>query len=181
MTDISALNEHGLEQMLSEPAAGTREVIAGLEGDIVVLGAGGKMGPTLAMMLRRASENKTIYAVSRFTDKAVKKRLDQAGVKTVSADLLDESCYRDLPVTENVYYLVGMKFGVTGNQPLTWALNSFLPGRSPEQQVSKGAKSASAFFHLRGISPVGPGASRTSFAPAGATIWIVTSSGGQRR
>ena len=129
MTDISALNEHGLEQMLSEPAAGTREVIAGLEGDIVVLGAGGKMGPTLAMMLRRASENKTIYAVSRFTDKAVKKRLDQAGVKTVSADLLDESCYRDLPVTENVYYLVGMKFGVTGNQPLTWAMNSFLPGR----------------------------------------------------
>jgi nucleoside-diphosphate-sugar epimerase len=129
MTDISALDEHGLEQMLSEPAAGIREVVAGLKGDIVVLGAGGKMGPTLAMMLHRASAKRNVYAVSRFTDKAVKQRLEEAGVKTVIADLLDEACYRELPAVENVYYLVGMKFGAAGNQPLTWALNSFLPGR----------------------------------------------------
>ncbi len=128
MTDISALDEHALEQMLSKPAKQTGEVVAGLKGDIVVLGAGGKMGPTLAMMLRKASENKTVYAVSRFTNQAVKTRLEEAGVKTVQADLLDESCCHKLPPAENVYYLVGMKFGTTGNQPLTWALNSFLPG-----------------------------------------------------
>ncbi|MCD6392490.1 MAG: NAD(P)-dependent oxidoreductase [Planctomycetes bacterium] len=129
MIDKSALDERALEEMLSEPSDRTREVLSGLKGDIVVLGAGGKMGPTLAMMLRRASKNRTVHAVSRFTDRAVKARLEQAGVKTVGADLLDESCYHDLPVAENVYYLVGMKFGATGNQPLTWALNSFLPGR----------------------------------------------------
>ncbi|MEE9365917.1 MAG: NmrA family NAD(P)-binding protein, partial [Dehalococcoidales bacterium] len=128
MTDISALDEHALEEMLSKPSKQTGEVVAELKGDIVVLGAGGKMGPTLAMMLRKASENKTVHAVSRFTNEAVKTRLEEAGVKTVQADLLDESCHHKLPVAENVYYLVGMKFGTTGNQPLTWALNSFLPG-----------------------------------------------------
>ncbi len=132
MTDISAVDEHGLEQMLSEPAGLTKNVVAGLKGDVVVLGAGGKMGPTLAMMLHRISDDKRVYAVSRFTDKAVKQRLEEVGVETVSADLLDESCYRELPLAENGYYLAGMKFGATDNQPLTWAMNCFLPGRIAE-------------------------------------------------
>jgi nucleoside-diphosphate-sugar epimerase len=99
-----------------------------LNGDIVVLGAGGKMGPTLAMMLKKASDGKNIYAVSRFSDKGIKARIEGEGIKTIEADLLDESQYRELPKVENVFYLAGMKFGTTGNQPLTWALNSFLPG-----------------------------------------------------
>jgi nucleoside-diphosphate-sugar epimerase len=99
-----------------------------LNGDIVVLGAGGKMGPTLVMMLKKASSSKNIYAVSRFSDKAVQTRIERAGVKTIQTDLLDESLYSQLPDVENVFYLAGMKFGATGNQPLTWALNSFLPG-----------------------------------------------------
>jgi len=128
MIDISAIDESGLEDILSEPTEATRKVIATLNGDIVVLGAGGKMGPTLAMMLKKASGGKDIYAVSRFSDKAVKARIKQAGIKTIEADLLDESQYCELPKVENVFYLAGMKFGVTDNQPLTWALNSFLPG-----------------------------------------------------
>lgn len=128
MIDICTLDEHGLEDILSEPAEATKKVLANLAGDIVVLGAGGKMGPTLAMMLKKASSKKNIYAVSRFADKAVKTRIEQAAVKTIEIDLLDESVYQQLPNVENVFYLVGMKFGVTGNQPLTWALNSFLPG-----------------------------------------------------
>ncbi len=127
MIDISAITESGLEDILSEPTEATRKVIATLNGDIVVLGAGGKMGPTLAMMLKKASVDKNIYAVSRFSDKAVKTRIEEAGVKTIEADLLDESQYCELPKVENVFYLAGMKFGATGNQPLTWALNSFLP------------------------------------------------------
>ena len=128
MVDTSAIDESGLEDILSEPTETTRKVVATLNGDIVVLGAGGKMGPTLAMMLKKAADGKDIYAVSRFSDKAVKARIEEAGVKTIEADLLDESQYCTLPKVENVFYLAGMKFGTTGNQPLTWALNSFLSG-----------------------------------------------------
>ena len=127
MIDISELDEKGLEDILSEPTEAAKKIVAGLTGDIVVLGAGGKMGPTLAMMLKKASANKKIYAVSRFSDKSVRSRIEQALVETIEADLLDESHYRKLPDVENVFYLAGMKFGSTGNQPLTWAMNSFLP------------------------------------------------------
>jgi nucleoside-diphosphate-sugar epimerase len=127
MKDIANLDEHGLEEMLSEPSEATSEALAGMDGDIVVLGAGGKMGPTLAMMLRKASADKNIYAVSRFSDKAVKERIEKAQVETVETDLLDESAYGKLPKAENVFFLVGMKFGATGNQPLTWAMNAYVP------------------------------------------------------
>jgi len=128
MIDISAIDERGLEDILSEPTEATEKVVSSLNGDIVVLGAGGKMGPTLAMMLKKASSGRNIYAVSRFSNKAVKTRIEEVGIKTIEADLLDESQYCKLPKVENVFYLVGMKFGVTDNQPLTWALNSFVPG-----------------------------------------------------
>lgn len=127
MIDISELDENGLEDILSEPTEATKKVVAGLTGDIVVLGAGGKMGPTLAMMLRKASPDKRIFAVSRFSDNSVRSRIEQAQIETVEADLLDESDYRKLPDVENVFFLAGMKFGSTGNQPLTWAMNSFVP------------------------------------------------------
>jgi nucleoside-diphosphate-sugar epimerase len=124
MIDISELDEGALEDILSEPTDATKELIAGLKGDIVVLGAGGKMGPTLAMMLKKASSGKNIYAVSRFSlrspkdsDKAVRTKIERAGIKTIQLDLLDESLYSQLPDVENVFYLVGMKFGSTGNQP----------------------------------------------------------------
>jgi nucleoside-diphosphate-sugar epimerase len=127
MTDVAGLDEQGLEDILSEPTDTTRKTLTNLSGDIVVLGAGGKMGPTLAMMLKKASPDKRIYAVSRFSDKTVRNRIEQAQVKTIEADLLDESYYRKLPDVENVFYLAGMKFGSTGNQPLTWAMNSYMP------------------------------------------------------
>jgi nucleoside-diphosphate-sugar epimerase len=127
MKNSDNLNEYDLEELLSEPSEATRQFLSDTEGDIVVLGAGGKMGPTLAMMLRKAAKDINIYAVSRFSDKGVRSRIEQAGVKTVEADLLDESAYGKLPKVQNVFYMVGMKFGATGNQPLTWAMNSYVP------------------------------------------------------
>jgi len=127
MIDISKIDENGLEDILSEPTEATKKIVAGLRGDIVVLGAGGKMGPTLAMMLKKASPDKRIFAVSRFSDKVVRSRIEHAQIEPVEADLLDESQYRKLPDVENVFYLAGMKFGSTGNQPLTWAMNSYMP------------------------------------------------------
>ena len=128
MIDVVTLEERRLEDILSEPTEATRKALASMDGDIAILGAGGKMGPTLAMMLKKASpESKTIYGVSRFSDKAVQTRIEQTGIKTIELDLLDESSYSQLPNVGNVFYLVGMKFGATGNQPLTWAQNTFVP------------------------------------------------------
>ena len=127
MTDIANLDEAGLEYILSEPSDAVEDVLAGMTGDVVVLGAGGKMGPTLAMMLRKIAPERNIYAVSRFSDKAAKAGIERAGIKTEEVDLLDESQYSKLPYAENVFFLAGMKFGSSGNQPLTWAMNVYLP------------------------------------------------------
>ncbi len=116
-----------LEASLSEPTAAARQVLSEIDGDVAVLGAGGKMGPTLAMMLHRAAPHKTIYAISRFSDAEVRARIEAQGVETIAADLLDETSYASLPDVPNVFYLAGMKFGATGQEPLTWAMNVYLP------------------------------------------------------
>ncbi len=121
------VDERTLEEMLSEPSEGTREVLAQTKGDFLVLGAGGKMGPTLAMMLRRATSGRKVFAVSRYSDCDVRARIEERGIETIEADLLDEAAYDDLPNVPNVFFLAGMKFGATGNQPLTWAMNVHVP------------------------------------------------------
>ncbi len=121
-----------LETLLSEPSAALQDCLRSLPGDMAVLGAGGKMGPTLAMMLQRAVPDRRVFAVSRFSEPDVMHRLHAAGVTTVQADLLDTQQYPHLPRVENVYYLAGMKFGTSGQQARTWALNSYLPGRMAE-------------------------------------------------
>ncbi len=104
-----------------------------LPGDIMLLGAGGKMGPSLARLARlavdRAGLDKRIIAVSRFSDGAQERQLNGWGVDTIAADLLDDRQLGALPKVENILYLVGHKFGTTGNAGLTWALNAYLPGR----------------------------------------------------
>ncbi len=127
MKDVLQLDERGLEEWLSEPLAATRAALQKIEGDVVVLGAGGTMGPTMAMMLKKAAPAKTVYAVSRFSDKQVRQRVEEHGVKIVEADLLDEAGLAGLPEVPNVFYLAGMKFGASGNQPLTWAMNVYMP------------------------------------------------------
>ena len=111
-----------------------------MPGDVVVLGAGGKMGPTLAMMVKKAAPDKTVYAVSRFSDGKVRERIAEKGIEIVEADLLDESAYARLPEVPNVLFLAGMKFGATGNQPLTWAMNAYVPGpRRPAVPAGRGS------------------------------------------
>jgi len=107
--------------------------LAKTEGDLVVLGAAGKMGVSLARMaaaaFARLPGNRTVHAVSRFSDTAARTELEQAGVRTVSADLADEAAMARLPDAPNVVYMVGRKFGTTGDAGPTWATNVFLPGR----------------------------------------------------
>jgi nucleoside-diphosphate-sugar epimerase len=121
-----------LEERLSRPVPELVEDVAELDGDLLVLGVGGKMGPTLAMMARRAvvqaKGEKRVIGVARFSDPAVREKLDRAGIETVRSDLMAEGALEELPDVRNVVYMVGHKFGTTGQEALTWALNAFLPG-----------------------------------------------------
>jgi len=127
MADILSMDEHKLEDRLSEPLAATSAALKKVQGDLAVLGAGGKMGPTLAMMLKKAAPERKVYAVSRFHDRPAADCIRARGIEIVEADLLDESAYDCLPDVPNVFYLAGMKFGAAGNQPLTWVMNVYMP------------------------------------------------------
>src|SRR5262245_28715573 len=121
-----------LEDLLSEPTAPAVETMSRLSGDLIFLGVGGKMGPTLARMARRADEaagvKRRILGVSRFSDAGQRRRLESHGIETVSCDLLDPEQLAQLPDVANVVFMTGMKFGATGNESRTWAMNAFLPG-----------------------------------------------------
>ncbi|MFA5863488.1 MAG: NAD-dependent epimerase/dehydratase family protein [Phycisphaerae bacterium] len=123
----SISDESQLEDLLSEPTESTCRLINGLDGDIAVLGAAGKMGPGLCRMLKIAAPKKTVFAVSRFSDLQVMESLNRSGIKTLSADLADPLQYPSIPKVPNVYYLVGMKFGASRSEPLTWAMNVYVP------------------------------------------------------
>ena len=119
--------EQQLEDLLSTPRAGDR-----VEGDLLILGAGGKMGPTLAMRAKRAGTPRVI-AVARYSSSAVRERLAHSGVETIAADLLEPGALEGLPDTPNVIFMAAMKFGTTGAEHMTWAMNTFLPGLVAER------------------------------------------------
>jgi len=121
-----------LELKLSEPSDDLLNDISKINGDFIILGAAGKMGPSLAKLLvngiRKAGMDKKVYAVSRFSDFKVKEELEFYDVHTISADLMDDTQLQALPDVSNVIYMAGTKFGTTGNEHYTWAMNSYLPG-----------------------------------------------------
>lgn len=121
-----------LEDRLSEPTPGAIEALARLDGDLMVLGAGGKMGPSLARMARRAFDAAgvrcRVLAVSRFGDGQAETFLRAHGVETIRCDLLAPDQLQRLPDAPNVVFMTGRKFGSTGQEALTWAMNAYLPG-----------------------------------------------------
>ena len=123
-------HEQRLEDLLSEPTPEVVETLGRLQGDIIFLGVAGKMGPTLARMARRASViagvPRRIIGVARFSVGG-RESLDAHGIETIACDLLDESAVAKLPDVANVVFMTGMKFGATGNESATWAMNSYLP------------------------------------------------------
>ena len=124
-------NEELLNEMLTTPSQGLIEDVAKIQGDIMILGAGGKMGPDMCILAARAAKaagvEKKIYAVSRFSDKAAAKRLEDAGVTVISADLMDNGSLEALPDCPNIVFMAGRKFGTNGNEYLTWGMNAWLP------------------------------------------------------
>jgi len=126
---ITNLDE--LEERLSRPTNAVVEMFRRIEGDVILLGVAGKIGPSLAHMAKRASDQagkpRRIIGVARFSIAAEETRLQAAGIETIRCDLLDEDAVARLPDAPNVFYLAGMKFGANGNEPFTWAMNTHLP------------------------------------------------------
>nr|WP_148931732.1 NAD-dependent epimerase/dehydratase family protein [Paenibacillus methanolicus] len=126
-----------LEQKLAEPNEALVRDLARVDGDIILLGVGGKMGPSLAKLamnaIREGGLNKRVIGVSRFSNAAAREELEQAGVATISCELLDDEALRALPHADNVIYMAGNKFGTKGREHFTWAMNAYLPGRVAEK------------------------------------------------
>lgn len=128
-------SEAALDDLLSEPRDATVTALRQAPGDIVILGAGGKMGPTLARMAARAadradrggSRRRRVIAVSRFTSKHVMAALNAHGVETLQCDLLDADAVSRLPDAPNVIFMAGQKFGTTDAPSLTWMMNVVVP------------------------------------------------------
>jgi nucleoside-diphosphate-sugar epimerase len=138
MTQIRS--EQELDDVLSAPSEADCAVMRASAGGLLILGAGGKMGPSLARRARRAADaagiSKRIVAVSRFLDRAAERQLQDAGIETIRADLLDFSQLARLPDAENVIFMAGRKFGSAGASrmaSLTWASNAYLPARVAER------------------------------------------------
>ncbi|MSU90291.1 NAD-dependent epimerase/dehydratase family protein [Rhodobacteraceae bacterium 2CG4] len=123
----SIADETVLEDVLSTPSAALVETLAALPGDITFLGVGGKIGPTLARMAKRAAPDKRIIGVARFSEPGLKRKLAGWGIETVTCDLLDRAAVDALEKTENAVFLAGRKFGSEGNLGLTWAMNVLCP------------------------------------------------------
>lgn len=126
-----------LEEELVKPSQALINDLREVAGDIVILGVGGKMGPSLAKLAKRAAEaagiHKRIIGVSRFSEKGLQEELEAAGIETHAADLLNEDELAKVPEAANVLYLAGTKFGTTGKEAFTWAMNTYLPGRVAER------------------------------------------------
>jgi nucleoside-diphosphate-sugar epimerase len=132
MTDTTApTDEARLEDLLSEPTPGVVETMGRLEGDVIVLGVSGKMGPSLARMAKRASDaagvRRRVIGVARFTGGG-EEPLRAHGIDTIRCDLLDEAAVGRLPDVANVVFMPARKFGSTGDEATTWTVNSYLPG-----------------------------------------------------
>src|SRR3954463_5506314 len=131
--DIAALDD-----LLCRPTQALIDDLKKVEGDIMILGVGGKMGPTLAGLAKAAAPGRRVIGVARFSEAGVKEWLRARGVETIACDLLDEAAIQALPKVKNIIFMAGRKFGAEGDLALTWAMNSHVP-----------ALVAQAFCHSR--------------------------------
>lgn len=128
-----------LEDWLSRPTPPALTALQRVDGDLVILGVSGKMGPTLARMAVRCFEElglpHRVYGVARFSQPQVCQELEDVGVHTLSCDLLDRTAWTELPDSKHVIFMAGQKFGTTGNQHMTWAINTYLPALACERYL----------------------------------------------
>lgn len=157
-----------LEDLLSQPSEAAVAAMGRLEGDILLLGVAGKMGPTLARMAVRASEiagvKRKVIGVARFSNPEERPKLEQYGIETIKCDLLDREQLERLPDMPNVVYMPAMKFGSTNQEALTWAMNTFLAGECARKYRDSKIVAFST-GNVYGLSPVVRGGSLESDVP----------------
>jgi nucleoside-diphosphate-sugar epimerase len=158
-----------LEDLLSAPSDAAVDAMRRLDGDVILLGAAGKMGPTLARMARRAIDaagvRRRVIAVSRFSAPDTRARLEEHGVETIESDLLREGALASLPDAPLVVYMAGRKFGSTGDEPFTWAMNTHLAALVFRRYRSSRIVAFST-GNVYGLRAKGTGGSREDDVPA---------------
>lgn len=159
MSPITTIDE--LEEALSRPTQGVLDTLGGIAGDVMILGAGGKMGPTLARMVRRGldeigRQQRQVIAVSRFTSARAAASLQQHGVQTIACDLMDRAQVNALPDAPNVIFMAGQKFGTSDAPELTWAMNTIVPAIVAERF----ANSRTVVFSTGCVYPLMPAKGR---------------------
>lgn len=157
-----------LEDLLSEPSLALVAAFSQLRGDLLLLGVGGKMGPYLAHLAKRASDlagtPRRIIGVSRFGNREQESRLRASGIETIRADLLDASQVAKLPEAPQVILMAGMKFGSSGQESLTWAMNTHLPSIIC-QRYARSNLIVFSTGNVYGLAPVFSGGSRETDPP----------------
>jgi len=118
---------------MSRPSDALARDLRNVPGDIMVLGVGGKMGPTLARMARRAAPGKRVIGVARFSQAGLREELAAHGIECIEADLLSRDALAALPDVPNIVFMAGRKFGSTGSEWLTWAMNAHVPALVAER------------------------------------------------
>ena len=118
--------EH-LEEVMTAPSEMLVAELARVPGDLIILGVGGKIGPTLARLAKRAAPNKRVVGVARFSERGLREKLEDWQIECIAADLLDRRQIEALPKLANVVFMAGRKFGSTGQEDLTWAMNAHVP------------------------------------------------------
>ncbi len=165
-----------LEDLLSQPTEGVLEALRKTPGDILVLGASGKMGPTLARMARRALDElgrpEAVIAVSRFSSEDARRALEHVGIRTIRCDLANAEEVARLPDAPNVIHLTGQKFGTSGASGETWMVNVVAPALA----ALRYAKSRIVVLSTGNVYPLVPASgygSRESdvLAPVGEYAW----------
>ncbi len=180
---MSPQSVEDLEERLSRPTPAVIELMRQLPGDIIVLGAAGKMGPSLTRMAKRASDeagtSRRVIAVSRFSTPGSAEEFQQHGIETIAVDLLAANAVAYLPHAPNVIYMAGMKFGSTGQEPTTWAMNAWLPGLVCER-YHRSRIAAFSTGNVYGLVPVEHGGSREGDAPNPAGEYAMSCLGRER-
>ncbi|THD60678.1 MAG: NAD(P)-dependent oxidoreductase [Bradyrhizobium sp.] len=116
-----------LDDLLCRPSQALIDDLQKVDGDIMILGVAGKMGPTLAGLAKAALPGRRVIGVARFSDASVKAWLEARGIETLHCDLLDEAAIAALPKLPNIVFMAGRKFGAEGDLSLTWAMNAYVP------------------------------------------------------
>jgi len=158
-----------LEDEMSRPSEALVQALQRAPGDLLVLGVGGKMGPTLARMAKRADPARRVIGVARFSQPGLRQELEREGVDCLEADLLSREALADLPDAPNVVFMAGRKFGSTGSEWLTWAMNAHVPALVAERYPRSRIVAFSTACVYPFVATDGPGAPESTppTAPSG--------------